>query len=101
MRNNLPFINVYKKKNLKSEVVTQILYGETFKKIKKKGLWLKIKIDSDNYIGFIKDKNFPLNEKNTHKVFNLNAELYSKPSIKSKIKTQLSFNSRIKVLEKK
>ena len=101
MRNNLPFINVYKKKNLKSEIITQILYGETFKKIKKKGLWLKIKIDSDNYIGFVKDKNFPLNEKNTHKVFNLYAKLYRKPTIKAQIKTQLSFNSRIKVLEKK
>ena len=49
MRSNLSFINVYKKRNEKSEVVTQLLYGDTFKKLKQKGPWLEIKNDSDNY----------------------------------------------------
>ena len=101
MKNHLPFINVYKKKNLKSEVVTQILYGETFEKIKKDKLWLKIKIDSDGYVGFVKNKNFPSDDKNTHKVFNLSAKLYHKPNSKNQTKNQLSFNSKIKVIEKK
>ena len=53
MKNNLPFINVYKKKNMKAEVVTQLLYGDLFKKIKNEGNWIKIKNSLDNYQGFI------------------------------------------------
>jgi cell wall-associated NlpC family hydrolase len=101
VKNNLSFINVYKKKNIKSEVVTQVLYGETFKKIKKEGSWIKIKNDLDHYIGYVKNRNFPINQKNTHKVYKLSARLYFKPNIKNKIKKKLSFNSRIKVLKKK
>ena len=56
MRINSPFINVYKKATTKSEVVTQLLYGETFKIIEKKNKWLKIKNNFDGYLGFIKKK---------------------------------------------
>ena len=101
MRSNLSFINVYKKKSLKSEVVTQILYGETFEKIKKSGSWLKIKTDLDNYRGFLREKKFPINQKNTHKIFNLTSTLYSKPNIKSKTQKKLSFGSKIRIVEKK
>ena len=101
MKSNYFVINVYKKNNIKSGVVTQLLYGDTFKKIKESGSWFKIKNDSDNYKGYIKKKNFPSNQKNTHKVYNLNANLYSKPSTKNKIKTKLSFGSKIKVVKKK
>ena len=101
MRSNLSFINVYIKKNTKSKIVTQLLYGETFKKLKKVGPWLKIKNDIDNYKGYIKFKKFLPNQKNTHKVFDLSAKLYSKPNSKYKIKTKLSFGSKIKVLKKK
>ena len=80
MRNNLSFINVYKKSSVKSKIVTQLLYGDTFKKIKKNGSWIKIKNDTDNYKGYIKNKNFPQNCKNTHKVFTLSSNLYSKPN---------------------
>ena len=91
MRSSNSVINVHKKKNIKSEVVTQLLYGDTFKKLKKKGSWIKIKNDADNYKGYIKNKKFTLNQKNTHKICNLYAKLYSKPNVKSKIKkkTQL------------
>ena len=99
MRSNLPIINVYNKKNTKSKLVTQLLYGETFKIIKKNGKWIKIKNHSDGYKGFIIKKNFPTKKKNTHKVYNLSATLYSKPG--TKIKKKLSFGSRIVVNEKK
>ena len=56
MRSNLSKINVYKKPSIKSAVVTQLLYGETFKKIKQISGWLKIKSDIDNYVGYIKKK---------------------------------------------
>ena len=101
MKSKSPVINVYKKNNIRSEVVTQILYGDTFKKIKKKGIWIKIKNDTDNYKGFIKKKKFTSNQKNTHKVYNLKANLYSKPNTKNKVRKQLSFGSKIKVMGEK
>ena len=101
MRSSNSAINVHKKNNIKSEVVTQLLYGDTFKKLKKKGVWIKIRNNKDNYKGFIKNKNFKSNQKNTHKICNLFAALYSKPYSKYKIKNKLSFESKIKVSEKK
>ena len=99
MRSDYPVINVYKKNNIKSGVVTQLLYGDTFKKIKKNGSWIKIKNDSDNYKGFIKKNLFSTKQKNTHKVYNLSAKLYSKPN--TIIKKKLSFGSKIRVLQEK
>jgi cell wall-associated NlpC family hydrolase len=99
VKNNLPIINVYKKKNTKSKLITQLLYGESFKIIKKNGKWIKIKNHSDGYKGFIVKKKFSTKKKNTHKVYNLSTTLYSKPG--TKIKKKLSFGSRIVVKEKK
>jgi len=101
VRSNLSVINVYNKKNIKSKLVTQLLYGETFKKIKKNESWIKIKNDSDNYKGYIKKKKFLSKKRNTHKIFNLSAKLYTNPSSKYKIKKKLSFGSRINVTEKR
>ena len=102
MRSNLPVINVYKKKSIKSKlIVTQLLYGDSFKIIKKTGYWIKIKNNLDGYVGFIKKRNFPSNKKNTHKVYNLFANLYTKPNLKFKIKKKISFGSKIKITEKK
>jgi len=97
VRSNSSVINVYKKNNIRSEVVTQLLYGDTFKKIKKTGIWIKIKNDTDNYKGYIKNNKFPHNQKNTHKICSVSATLYSKPNSKNKIKKKLSFESKIKV----
>jgi len=101
VRNNSSFTNVYKKKSTKSEVVTQLLYGDTFKKIEKNKFWIKIKNNSDRYIGYIKRKKFPLEEINTHKIHSLRAKLYTKPNIKNKINKKLSFGSKIKVINRK
>ena len=101
MRSHFSVINVFKKKSAKSNVVTQLLYGDTFIKLKKTGTWIKIKNIKDNYKGYIKNKNFPSNQKNTHKVCSLSANLYSKPNIKYKIKNKLSFESKVKIVEKK
>ena len=100
MRINLSVIKVFKKNNLNSEVVTQLLYGDTFKKIKQVGSWIKIKNDKDNYKGYIKNKNFLPNQKNTHKISSLSAKIYSMPNIKSQVKMKLSFGSKIKVIKK-
>ena len=101
MRNDIPVINVYKKNNIKSGLVTQLLYGENFKKIKKKGKWFKIKNNIDNYKGYIKIKKYTYNKKNTHKICSVSASLYSSPNNKSKIKKKLSFGSKIRILKKK
>ena len=97
MKSKFPVLNVYKKKTKKSSVVTQLLYGDTFQKLEQKGSWVRIKNDSDNYKGYIKNKKFNLNHKNTHKVYILHSNLYSKPNEKSKIKKKLSFGSKVKI----
>jgi len=63
VRSNSSVINVYKKNNIRSEVDTQLLYGDTFKKIKKSGLWFKIEKDLDYYKGYIKKKIILLTKK--------------------------------------
>ena len=100
MRSNLPVINVYKDKKKKSPIVTQLLYGDAFKVIKKYGSWLKIKNNTDQYKGYIKNRVFPLDHKYTHKISVLSADLYSKPNNSKKINKKLSFGSRIKVIQK-
>ena len=101
MRSNLSVINVYNKKNTKSKVTTQLLYGDVFKKLEQSGSWIKIKNNSDNYKGYIKNKKFPSNHKNTHKICVLHSNLYSKANDKNKIYRKLSFGSKIKVTNKK
>jgi len=101
VRSNFSVLNVYKTKNSKSEVVTQLLYGDTFKKLKKNKLWIKIKNDADNYKGYVKSNNFPSCQKSTHKIHKLYSAVYSKPSEKYKTKKKLSFGSKIKVLKKR
>jgi len=101
VRSNSSVINVYKKNSLRSEIVTQLLYGDTFKKIKKTGSWIKIKNDTDDYKGYIKNNKFLPNQKNTHKICKLYANLYFKPNLKSKIKKKISFGSKVKIIEKK
>jgi len=55
--NTYPIINLHKKASAKSEIVTQMIYGESFHVLKKTNKWLKIRIKEDNYIGFIHKKN--------------------------------------------
>ena len=44
LTNNFPVINLHKKASIKSEIVTQAIYGESFSILKKNNRWLKIKI---------------------------------------------------------
>ena len=100
LTNNFSVISLYKKPSEKSELVTQMIYGESFVIKKKIGKWLKIRIKEDNYIGFIKNKNFSDYLKPTHKVNILGAKIYKKPNQRRK-NIKLSFGSKIKVLDKK
>ena len=101
MKSNSSVLNVYKKRTKKSAVVTQLLYGDSFKKLDQKGSWLKIKNDSDYYKGYIKNKKFSLIYKSTHKVCVLHSNLYLSPNQKNKINKKLSFGSKIKITDQK
>ncbi len=98
--NNLPLINLHKKSNLKSGVVTQLLYGDNFKILKKSSSWNKIKIKHDGYIGYIKNRKFPKSIYPNFKVFVLKAKLFTNPRTNKKLKKFLSFGSKIKVIKK-
>lgn len=97
--NTFSVINLYKKPSIKSEVVTQMLYGDSFSVSKKTQRWLKIKIKEDNYKGYIRRKNFSHYMKPTHKVNVLKSKIYNHPN-KKKI-NELSFGSKIKITNSK
>ncbi len=105
MKNNFsniyPVVNLYRKKKITSEIVTQILFGETFTILKKLKDWYKIKLDNDNYIGYVKKKKFVKKLKLTHKISALSSNIYKKPSSVSKLKKKLPFYSKICVKKKK
>ena len=99
--NNLPVINLYKKRNLKSTIDTQLLYGDNFKVVKKYSGWKKIKIKKDGYVGYIKNKKLSTPIKSNFKVSVMKARLYSKPSPKTMLNKFLSYESRLRVIKKK
>ena len=103
MKNNFyfkePFSNIYKLPNIHSEVTSQILYGERFKILSKKRGWIKIKSLYDSYTGFIKNKNYVNKLKISHKVSNIQANIFKKPNVKTK-KT-IYFGSKLSVVEQK
>jgi uncharacterized protein YgiM (DUF1202 family) len=90
--------NIYKKPTNVSEVTSQILYGEKFKILSKNKNWVKIQTSFDNYIGFIKNKNYTNDYKPTHKVFTLKANIFNKQ--KKKTKYFLPFASKILIIQK-
>ena len=61
---NLSIVGVRAEPSNKSELVTQILYGESFKLLDKKGNWTRVKIYFDNYEGWIDNKQFQNISKN-------------------------------------
>ena len=66
----------------KSEIVSEILYGDKLKIIQRKGKWIKIRNLYDGYIGYI---NKTLSEsyfKPSHKINVLKASIYIKKKIK-------------------
>ncbi len=75
---NYSISNIYLKPSFNSEVISQILYGEKFKILSKKRNWVKIKTSFDNYIGFIKKKNFKKTFKPTNKINKLKSKIFKK-----------------------
>ena len=98
--NMITVLNVYKKPSKKSEVTSQMIYGDSFSIIKKTTRWIKIKTREDNYYGYVQNKDYSKYLKPTHKIGVLNAKIYKFPNRTKKI-NELSFNSKIKVTERK
>ena len=98
--NNFTIVNLHKKPSTKSEIVTQMIYGDNFLISKKNKKWLKIKIKEDNYKGYIQNKKFSILLKPTHKIKILKAKVYKFPNNNKKT-GELSFGSKIKVIDKK
>ena len=100
MKNNFflkkQFSNIYKKASRKSEVTSQILYGEKFKVLSKKKEWIKIKSSFDNYIGYIKNNYFADELFPKYKVYTLKAKIFTK--LNKKNKNFLPFGSKIEVI---
>jgi len=98
--NNFSVINIHKKPSTKSEIVTQMIYGDSFSISKKTQKWLKIKIKEDGYNGYIKNRNFSNFLKPTHKINVLKAQVYKFANNKKKT-GEITFGSKIKVIDKK
>ena len=56
--NTYPLINLHEKASSNSEIVSQMIYGESFSIIKKSSKWIKIRIKEENYKGFIKNQKY-------------------------------------------
>ena len=93
-------INLYKKNCIKSEVVTQLIYGESFSILKKSNQWFKIKIKEDGYKGFVQKKNFKPYIEPSHKVKILKTTIYRSHNTRHKV-NELTFGSKIKIIEKR
>ena len=100
LTNNFSIINLYRKPSIKSEVVTQMIFGESFSILKKTRKWLKIKIKEDNYKGYVQNKKFSFFLKPSHKIDILKAKIYKFPNKQKKI-NELPFGSKIKVTDYK
>jgi hypothetical protein len=97
-----PVANIYKKNNKRSEIVTQILFGEKFLAQKKLGLFYKGYRSYDKYKGFIGIKDLELDKsKKTHKIISRECFLYKEPNLRTKLNKKIFFNSKISILNQK
>ena len=100
MKNNFffkkQFSNIYKKASKNSEVTSQIIYGEKFKILSKNKEWIKIKSSFDNYIGYIKNKDYVGKLFPNYKVYSLKAIIFTR--LNKKTKNFLPFGSKIEVI---
>ena len=101
MQNNFYFTgnfsNIYKKPSIKSEVTSQIIYGEKFKILAKNKNWIKIKTLFDNYKGFIKNSKYVEKFSPNYKVSSLKARIFKKPRIGTN--SWLPFASKLSVFK--
>ena len=95
-----PYTYLRKKNKNNSEIVSQIIYGEKFKIIKKINNWFKIKNSYDGYIGYIKKQVISDNFKPSHKIVSLRSFIFKKNKNLKYIKTNnsLPFASKVMIV---
>ena len=89
--------NIYKKQSKKSEITSQILYGEKIRILKIKNRWLRIRTFNDNYSGYIKNEKLKKGLKIIFKTNKSKTRIFSQ----NKKKNFLPFNSRLPVINVK
>ena len=93
--------NINLKPDSKSEIASQILYGEKFKILSKNKNWLKIKTSYDNYTGYIKKKNFLKKFRPSNKICKIKSRIFKKKNNKfQKTNNFLYFGSAISIKSK-
>ena len=93
--------NINLKPDSKSEIISQILYGEKFKILSKKKNWLKIKTIYDNYTGYIKKDNYLKKFKPSNKICKIKSRIFKKINNKFlKTNNFLFFGSAISIKSK-
>ncbi len=96
---NISIANIHSKPSVRSEVTSQILYGEKFRVLSKKKNWVKIKTNFDNYIGFIKKNEFYNDFKPLLKIYKPKSEIFKKISNRyTPTNKFLFFGTGIKIL---
>ncbi len=89
--------NIYRKPSKKSEVTSQIIYGEKIRILKFANRWLKIKTYNDNYSGYITNDKLKEGLKIIFKTHKLKTRIFSQ----NKKKNFLTFNSRLPIITKR
>ncbi len=94
-------VNLLEKPNKKSNISSQLIYGDKFKIIKKKRGYLKIKNSYDGYIGYVKSMRYSENFIPTHKVSVLKSKVYTiKNNRIRSLNIFLPFSSKVNILKK-
>lgn len=98
---NLQVVSLYEKQDVKSELVSQALYGENFCILEKNNDWILVKLHDDNYKGWILNyRNY--NYFKTNYIVNIPCTwVYSSPDIKSYTRIKLFAGSKLNVVELK
>ena len=89
--------NIYRKPSKKSEITSQILYGEKIRILKNKNRWLRIRTYNDNYSGYVKNEKLKKGLKIIFKTNKSKTRIFSQ----NKKKNFLPFNSRLPVINVK
>jgi hypothetical protein len=66
---NLSIVALRNEPSDKSELISQVLYGELFKVLEQRKKWSRIRLSYDRYEGWIDNKQFRLIEKEDYKNF--------------------------------
>ncbi|MDC0092734.1 NlpC/P60 family protein [Alphaproteobacteria bacterium] len=80
-----------------SQLISECLFGEHLKVLKKNKNWYYIQLLTDKYKGWIELSNLSLPQNNNYRVIANRTNIYTKPNIKSNISFYLSLGSMLNV----